>query len=103
MRGRCIVKLSDFARENKTCCTGARDEHFSWILNSDTDLLLEQKQATDFSCSESDNAHLPSKTYEDSYWEVAEKEIMQFLCHLYKVKTEPSPLTSVEVGQYSWP
>lgn len=46
---------------------------------------------------------LPSKAHEDSYWEVAEKEIMQFLCHLYKVKTEPSPLTSMEVGQYLWP
>lgn len=32
-----------------------------------------------------------------SHREVAEKEIMQFLRHLYKVKTEPLPLTSVEV------
>lgn len=37
MRGRCIAKLSNFARENINCCKVARDEQFSWNLNSDTD------------------------------------------------------------------
>lgn len=69
MKSRCIAKLLDFVKENISCCTMARDERFSWNLNSDTDSLPDQIQATDFFCSENDNAHLPSS----SCWEAAEK------------------------------
>lgn len=67
MRSRCIANLSDFVKDNISCRTMARDDQFSRNLNSDTDSLLDQIQATDFFCSESDNAHLPSEAHEDQF------------------------------------